>query len=86
LVGGGDAVGVEDRGAFAGAGEAEADGGGGAVGDKGAAEEALEVDDEVEVVVVEGFEEADEVVGGVEISGDFSVMFAVEHNDFVEVG
>ena len=85
LVGGGDAVGVEEGGAFAGAGEAEAGGSGGAVGDEGGAEEALEVENEVEFLGAEVFEEADEVAGGGEIPGDIAVMFAVKGDDLVEM-
>ena len=86
LVGGGDAVGVEEGGGFAGAGEAEAGGGGGGVGDEGGAEEALEVEDEVEFLLAEVPEEADEVAGGGEAAGDLAVIFAVEGDDLVEVG
>ncbi len=82
----GDAVGVKEWGAFAGAGEADTDGGAGLEGEEAGSKEALEIEDEVELPVALSTEELGEAAGGGEVSPPTAEAFAVEEDYFIELG
>jgi hypothetical protein len=79
-------VGVEGGGRFASVGKADAHGGAGCPGQKAAAEEALEIDDEVELFGAEAFDEFQEFDVDAHVEADGAVAFAIEGNDLLQIG
>ena len=84
---GDDAVGVKPGGGFAGVGEADADGSGGGGGHECGAEEALEVDGEVEMLLVKEAEKGEERewIGAGAVEGDDGVDIGVAIDQGAEV-